>query len=83
MTRQELLGWWWNRTIDIVWRMLIPVALAGVLYYAGMRIINDRAAVAAGTLLPHQALTVGEVQRAFIYGPTGNRRRDVVCIRRT
>ncbi len=61
MTRQELLGWWWNRAIDIVWRMLIPVALAGVLCYAGARIIDDRAAVAAGTLLPHQALTVGDL----------------------
>ncbi|GAB4188362.1 MAG: ABC transporter ATP-binding protein [Phycisphaeraceae bacterium] len=61
MTRQELLGWWWNRTIDIVWRMLIPIALAGVLYYAGIRIINDRAAVAAGTLSPHKALTVGDL----------------------
>ena len=61
MTRQELLGWWWNRAIDIVWRMLIPVALAGVLCYAGVRIIDDRAAVAAGTLLPHEALTVGDL----------------------
>ncbi len=61
MTRQELLGWWWNRAIDIVWRMLIPVALAGVLCYAGVRIIDDRAAVLAGTLAPHEALTVGDL----------------------
>ena len=61
MTRQELLGWWWNRAIDIVWRMLIPIALAGVLCYAGARIIDDRAAVAAGTMLPHEALTVGDL----------------------
>ncbi len=61
MTRQELLGWWWNRAIDIIWRMLIPVALAGVLCYAGARIIDDRAAVLAGTLAPHQALTVGDL----------------------
>lgn len=61
MTRQELLGWWWNRAIDIVWRMLIPVALAGVLYYAGVRIISDRAAVAAGTLALKDALTVGDL----------------------
>ena len=61
MTRQELLGWWWNRAIDIIWRMLIPIALACVLYYVGIRIINDRAAVAAGTLAPHQALTVGDL----------------------
>ena len=61
MTRQELLGWWWNRAIDIVWRMLIPVALAGVLYYAGVRIIDDRAAVAAGTLNQSEALTVGDL----------------------
>ncbi len=61
MTRQELLGWWWNRAIDIIWRMLIPVALAGVLCYAGARIIDDNAAVAAGTLAPHDALTVGDL----------------------
>ncbi|MEZ6191147.1 MAG: ABC transporter ATP-binding protein [Phycisphaerales bacterium] len=61
MTRQELLGWWWNRAIDIVWRMLIPVALAGVLYYAGVRIISDRAAVAAGTMALKDALTVGDL----------------------
>ncbi len=61
MTRQELLGWWWNRTIDIIWRMLIPVALACVLYYVGIRIMNDRAAVAAGTLKAHEALTVGDL----------------------
>ncbi len=61
MTRQELLGWWWNRAIDIVWRMLIPIALAAVLYYAGVRIINDRAAVAAGTLAANKALTVGDL----------------------
>ena len=61
MTRQELLGWWWNRAIDIIWRMLIPIALACVLYYVGIRILNDRAAVAAGTLKPHEALTVGDL----------------------
>jgi ATP-binding cassette, subfamily B, bacterial len=61
MTRQELLGWWWNRTIDIVWRMLIPVALAGVLYYVGVRILDDRVAVAAGTLEAGDALTIGDL----------------------
>lgn len=67
MTRQELLGWWWNRTIDIVWRMLIPVALAGVLYYVGVRIIEDREAVAAGTLDVGDALTVGKLFMFLLY----------------
>jgi ATP-binding cassette, subfamily B, bacterial len=61
MTRQELLGWWWNRTIDIVWRMMIPVAMAGLLCYAGVRIIDDQAAVAAGTMAQEDALTVGDL----------------------
>lgn len=67
MTRQELLGWWWNRTIDIVWRMLIPVALAGVLYYVGVRIIDDRVAVAAGTLKAADALTIGKLIMFLLY----------------
>jgi len=61
MTRQELLGWWWNRTIDIVWRMMIPVAMAGLLCYAGARIIDDHAAVLAGTMAEEDALTVGDL----------------------
>lgn len=61
MTRQELYAWWWNRGVDIAWALLIPLATAGVLWYGGMRILEDRALVEAGQLAPNKALTVGDL----------------------
>lgn len=61
MARQELLGWWWSRMVDVGWQLLIPLALAGVLWYAGWRIISDRELVAQGLLEPAQALTLGDL----------------------
>ncbi len=59
MIRQELTTWWWMRGIDTAWSVLIPVASAVLLYVGGLRILDDRAAIAAGTLNPTDALTVG------------------------
>lgn len=67
MARQELLAWWWARGVDIVWSILIPVASAGILTFGGMRILNDMAAVEAGTLAPHAALTLGELVMFLTY----------------
>jgi len=61
MIRQELNTWWWMRGIDTAWAIIIPVASAALLLYGGNRILNDQAAVAAGLLQPHQALTVGDL----------------------
>ncbi|MEM1446763.1 MAG: ABC transporter ATP-binding protein, partial [Planctomycetota bacterium] len=61
MIRQELNTWWWMRGIDTAWAVIIPVASALLLLYGGWRILDDAAAVAAGTMTPSQALTVGDL----------------------
>lgn len=40
MVRQEILAWWWSRSIEIAWALLIPVASTGVLVYGGSRVIS-------------------------------------------
>jgi ATP-binding cassette subfamily B protein/subfamily B ATP-binding cassette protein MsbA len=61
MARQELFAWWWNRGVDVAWKLLIPTAVAAALCYGGMRIMDDRALVAAGKMLPQDALTIGDL----------------------
>ena len=61
MIRQELLAWWWMRGIELVWAMLIPLASAVLLWYGGMRILDDMARVQAGTLALKDAFTVGDL----------------------
>lgn len=48
MARQELHAWWWARTIDIAWQVLIPTATAVLMWYGGTRVLQG-------------ALTVGEL----------------------
>ena len=67
MARQELLAWWWARWVDIAWSILIPVVSAGVLAFGGMRILDDMAAVQAGTLAPAAALTPGDLVMFLTY----------------
>lgn len=40
MVRQEILAWWWSRSVEIAWALLIPVATTGVLVYGGSRVIS-------------------------------------------
>ncbi len=40
MARQELLGWWWSRFLEIVWMLLIPTASSAVLLYGGWQVIR-------------------------------------------
>ncbi len=40
MARQELLGWWWSRGIEIVWMLLIPIASSAVLLYGGWQVVK-------------------------------------------
>ncbi|MEL6496902.1 MAG: ABC transporter ATP-binding protein [Planctomycetota bacterium] len=41
MVRQEILAWWWSRSVEIAWALLIPIATTGVLVYGGWRVINN------------------------------------------
>lgn len=61
MIRQELNTWWWMRGIDTAWAVIIPVASALLLLYGGLRILDDAAAVEAGSITQRQALTVGDL----------------------
>lgn len=42
LARQEVLTWWWSRTVEIAWQLLIPVASAGLLWYGGSQVIAGR-----------------------------------------
>ncbi len=61
MLRQELNTWWWMRGVDTAWAVIIPLASALLLLYGAWRILDDRAAVAAGALASGAALTVGDL----------------------
>ncbi|HRP61739.1 MAG TPA: ABC transporter ATP-binding protein [Phycisphaerales bacterium] len=49
MLRQEILAWWWSRSIDIAWSILVPVASAALLWYGGLRVLDG--AITAGDLI--------------------------------
>jgi ATP-binding cassette subfamily B protein/subfamily B ATP-binding cassette protein MsbA len=40
MARQELHAWWWARSVDIAWSLLIPVASAVLLWYGGRQVLG-------------------------------------------
>ncbi|MFK7758313.1 MAG: ABC transporter ATP-binding protein [Phycisphaerales bacterium] len=40
LVRQELYTWWWARTVEMVWEVLIPVASIAVLLYGGTAVID-------------------------------------------
>jgi ATP-binding cassette subfamily B protein/subfamily B ATP-binding cassette protein MsbA len=67
MARQEILGWWWSRGVDIAWAVLIPAALAGLLAYGGWRVLVDQERVAAGVLPFEAALTKGDLVMFVTY----------------
>ncbi len=67
MARQEILAWWWMRGIDIAWSIITPVSTAAMLWYGGSRILWDQQRVAAGTLDPSKALSVGAVVMFVTY----------------
>ena len=54
MARQELSVWWWQRTIELVWGILIPLCSGLLMLYGGLRVIDE-------------ALTVGELTMFLVY----------------
>ncbi|MCZ6835822.1 MAG: ABC transporter ATP-binding protein [Planctomycetota bacterium] len=79
LARMEILSWWWSRTVDITWSLLIPGASAGLLWFGGAQILNDAAQVAAGVgltnaeriaaglILPEDAMTIGSLMAFLAY----------------
>jgi len=54
MARQQLHVWWWTRTIELVWEVLIPLASGILLLYGGMQVLE-------GTL------TLGDLMMFLVY----------------
>jgi ATP-binding cassette subfamily B protein/subfamily B ATP-binding cassette protein MsbA len=67
MIRQELLAWWWSRTVDIAWSVLIPAATAALLWYGGSRVLHDQGLVDQGLLAAGEALTAGDLMMFVFY----------------
>ena len=67
LARKELLAWWWSRSVDIAWGVLIPATSAALLWYGGAQILADSRAIAAGTLDPALALTTGDLVMFLAY----------------
>lgn len=49
MARQEINVWWWSRTIEIAWEVLIPIASALLLWYGGTQVLAGQ--LTAGDLM--------------------------------
>jgi len=45
MIRQEMLAWWWSRSIELVWAVVLPLASALLLWYGGRQVL-------AGSITP-------------------------------
>ncbi len=42
LVRLEMLAWWWSRTVEIVWDLILPSASGLLLLYGGMRVIDGQ-----------------------------------------
>ncbi|TWT58118.1 putative multidrug export ATP-binding/permease protein [Thalassoglobus neptunius] len=54
MGRQELYVWWWMRTIEVIWAILIPLASSALILYGGWQVI-------------HGTLTIGDLMMFMVY----------------
>lgn len=54
MGRQELNVWWWQRVIELVWAILIPLSSGLLMLYGGFQVLDGR-------------LTVGDLMMFLVY----------------
>ncbi|MEM8874754.1 MAG: ABC transporter ATP-binding protein [Planctomycetota bacterium] len=45
MARQELHNWWWMRSIEAMWSILIPMATSLLLYFGGWLVLDGQLSV--------------------------------------
>jgi ABC-type multidrug transport system fused ATPase/permease subunit len=56
-----------NLLVEIGWSLVVPVALAVAIWYAGTRILTDADLVAMGLLSPDAAFTTGQLVTLLFY----------------
>ena len=54
MGRMELYAWWWMRSVEMVWQILIPLATSSLMLYGGWRVMQGQ-------------LTVGDLMMFLVY----------------
>ncbi len=60
MARQELNVWWWARTVELVWEILIPLASAALMWYGGSRVLDGQLTLGDLTMfLAYLAMLLG------------------------
>ncbi len=42
LVRQEVYAWWWSRTIEVLWDLLVPAASGALLFYGGLQVLAGR-----------------------------------------
>jgi ATP-binding cassette subfamily B protein len=65
--RQEMLAWWMATVVEVGWSLVLPLVVAGLVWYGGSRILADAAAVATGALDPAKAFTTGNLVTFLFY----------------
>ena len=60
LVRQQLFVWWWARTIEVVWEVLLPLASTLILVYGGLRILQSQMTLGDLTMfLAYLAMLLG------------------------
>ena len=54
MGRQELNVWWWQRTVELVWAILIPLSSGLLMLYGGFQVLDGH-------------LTIGDLMMFLVY----------------
>lgn len=54
LVRQQLYTWWWTRTVELIWEVVIPLASTILLVYGGYQILQGE-------------LTLGELMMFLVY----------------
>ena len=67
LLRQDLLAGQLNLVVEIGWSLVVPVAVAVVVWYAGTRILVDADRVALGLLPAGDAFTTGQLVTLLFY----------------
>ena len=52
--RMELYAWWWMRSVEMVWQVLIPVASGLLMLYGGRQVLRGE-------------LTIGDLMMFLVY----------------